>query len=194
MNLSEKLIELLNAHGFEVSASNKNVLLLKRTSTIELFNDIFIKLSNTFGDPEFVHSFYGFMWKYENEFLAYNISEPKYGHDVITFYIIKKIPLGKKINYEFYIKIVDAVKQELRDQNLDCESYIHYNSDKAFTFFAKNNSARCIIMIKHRTLSFYYSKQTDAIGSKSIVRKKLKIKLQNIVSIQNSLLRCFELN
>lgn len=167
---------------------------LKAKATQELFSDIFQKICKILGSPIYVHTYYGYMWEKNGEFLSYNIIEEYYQDETIDFFLFNRFPSGKKLNYQDYIQKVETIKQVFADHNLACNDYINY-FDNGLIFLGNNNETQCLILIKRRSLFFYYSqKEPLENGMTKLIpcyTRKKRIVFSDTVTIKRAAENCF---
>lgn len=154
MDLMKIAYEILNEYEFEAVPNrvifgfiNGKKLKLKNNMTAEQFFNLFSKICELLGAPIYVHSYYGFMWENDGKFLALNTIEERYGCDVTSLFVFGKLPLGKKLSYNYYAQIEEMVKQVFSDYNLDCSRFIHYGDGK-FIFLGDNTETQYLLILK----------------------------------------------
>lgn len=201
MALIDIAYSILKEYEFEVKPnrvffgfSNGKKIKLKNNITEEQFFNLFSKICELIGMPVCVHHYYGFVWKNNGEFLALNTIEESYGSDVTSIFVFSKMPIGKKLSYDYYTQIEEIVKQVFSDHNLTCNRFVHYRNRK-FLFLGDNAETECLLIVKRQFLEFYCSSKVplDDRRTKIIPRysRKEKILLSDISTIKQSLQKCF---
>ena len=165
MTVSEITQNIIGKHDFEIVPERYFVGIKKGTkirinedSTNELFAELYDRVCQAYGTPSFVHSYYGFIWERDGKYLALATIEENYQYEVIDLFIFNRLPRGKKLRYQDYADIVQAVKQVCQNNNLTFNSYLHYH-DKTFYFMPENDETFCLIMIKPHSLFFALSQK-----------------------------------
>ena len=189
--------------GYEVEESSfcglgfgkGQILNLKENVTQELFTDMFAKICKIFGFPSYVHFFYGYIWQKDGEILAYNLYEKQYHYDVVTIFILKRMPLGKKVKFEEYAKLDGLVRETLSEHELIYNNFLHYDYiDGAYTIWGVNAKTVCLVTIKKNSLKFYCSKKEPyENGMTQVVphySQKKHITLRNLDTVQQALEDC----
>lgn len=152
-------VEVVPERGF-VGIKKGTKIRIKEQLLNELFAELYDKTCETYGRPIFVHSYYGYIWKKDGEYIALTVIEENYHYEVITFFILDKLPRGKKLSYTDYSQIVQTVKGIFAEHNLTIKEYLHYH-DKTFYFMPENDEAHCILMINPHSLFFALSKKEN---------------------------------
>lgn len=129
---------------------------LKQQLDRQRFFELFDKICETLGSPEYVHSYYGYVWEKDGSYLTYKDMEEFYNCDVTNFYVFNKLPRGNKLTYQNYTQTVEAVNRVFAKYDLFCADSFHY-SDKSFGFLAENDTAWCLLTVKRHSLFFGYS-------------------------------------
>lgn len=197
MDLFELAKNIAGESEFEVSSVHGNrgkAIKLKKQVLPESFSAMLEKIREALGSPSFVHTYYGFIWEKDGNFLAFNAIEEYYNYEVIAFFIFDKLPHGKKLSYRDYTEIVEAVGEVFSKQNLVFHEYIHYH-DKAFWFLADGREAQCILTVKRRSLFFgYCQKEYSDDGTIRMIPRYSKNKALlswNPQTIRNTVQSCF---
>lgn len=189
----EREFEITSIHGFFGIKKGTNIKLEERFSH-EKFSELFNKICETLGNPIYIHSYYGFMWEKDGNFLAYNAIEEYCQNEAIHFFIFDKLPRGKKLKYQYYTQIVETVKQIFANQNLFFADIIHYYN-KNFCFLAENNKTRCILMIKRYSLFFGYSQkeplEDGTVKMTPRYTRKKKMLFDDVAVIKREVESCF---
>lgn len=204
MALIDVACKVLKEYEFEVAPnrvflgfSNGKKIKLKIDITVEQFFNLFSKISELLGVPVCVHSYYGFIWKNNGEYLALNTIEESYGCDVTSVFVFNKMPIGKKLNYDNYTQIEEIVKQVFSDHNLNCDRFVHYGN-KRLMFLGDNAETQCLLILKRHSLEFYCSSKEPLDDKRTRViprySRKEKISLSEISTIKQSLQNCFTVN
>ena len=193
MVLMEIAQQILNEYEFEV---NGKKIKIKSDLTEELFFNVFSKICKLLSVPTYVHSYYGFIWEKNNEFLALNTVEESYGCDAITVFVFSKMPIGKKLNYNEYAQIEKVVNQVFHDHSLNCDSFVHY-CDRKFTFFGDSAEMQCLLILKQNSLEFCCStKQPLSDGMARLVprySRKENISLSELSVLKQKIQNCFNI-
>ena len=204
MALIDIAYDILNGYEFEVAPnrvffclSNGKKIKLKNNITVEQFFNLFSKISESLGAPVCVHSYYGFIWENNGEFLALNTIEENYGCDVTSVFVFSKMPIGKKMNYDDYTQIEEIVKQVFSDHKLNCSRFVHY-CDRKFTILGDSTETQCLLILKQHSLEFYCSsKESMGNGMTRVTpsySRKEKISLSDKSTIKQTLQNCFEVD
>lgn len=201
MALTDIVQQIINGHEFEVSTyggvlgfAKGKIINLNDDVTDELFSNLFTKICELLGTPIYVHSYYGYIWKVNGEVLAYNIYEKNYHYDVVAFYILNKMPMGKKLKYNEYVQIDEVVKQVFTEHNLNSTSFVHY-IDRKFMFWGDSANEQSLLILKNYSLEFYRSKKEPyKDGMTRVVpyySRKEHISLRDISKLKRTLHKCF---
>ena len=204
MALIEIVHEILKEYDFEMKRNrvflgfgNGKKITLKNNVTEKEFFDLFSKICELLGAPNFVHSYYGFIWKSNGEFLALNIIEESYGCDVTSLFLFRKMPIGRKVTYHDYNQIEEFVKQTFSDHDLNCSRFVHY-CDGKFIYLGDSPNTQCFVILKKHKMEFYCSsKKSFGDGMTSVVprySRKEKISLRDLSTIQQALQNCFNVD
>ena len=159
------------------------------------FEELFTKIFESFDAPVYVHSYYGYIWEKNGEYLALNVIEEYYQIDTIVLYLFNKLPKGNKLTYIDYTEMVDNVKHVLANHQLSiCEQSIYYNA-KAYLFLAESPKNSCLISIKRKRLTFYYSKK-EQLGNDTtricpLYTRKRALHLCDSMTVRQALENCF---
>lgn len=141
---------------------------IEDTATTEMFLNILNILTEEFGEPIFVHSYYGFIFERDKKYIACNIIEENYGYDVLDIFIFKKIPLGKKIAYSTYLQVDNTVKIFADEMSLNFTFGNHY-AENQFLYYIGNNRFQILITIKKTELLYYILKVVpEETGTRAI--------------------------
>ncbi len=201
MALLEIVQKILNEYEYEIAPSrvflgfsNGKKIKLKKDITEEQFFDLFSNICERLGVPIYVHSYYGFIWKKNGEFLSLNTIEESYGCNVTAIFVLSRMPIGKKVNYNEYAQIEGIVKQVFSNHNLNCNRFVHYHDEK-FIFVGDSTETECILILKKHFLEFYYSKKEPlGNGMERIIpryTRKENISLNDLSNVKSTLQNCF---
>ncbi len=133
---------------------------IEETLTTEMFLDIFNRLTQEFGNCIFVHSYYGFIFKSNEKYIAFTQMEEHYGNYVIDIFIFNKLPFGNKITYNRYLQVKNIIKTAIIENGL---RYF----DNQILLFRKNLFAACaltsnniqvLFFVARKEISYYISK------------------------------------
>lgn len=201
MTLTDTVQQIINGHEFEVSTyrgllgSVKNkVINLKEDVTDELFSSLFTKICGLLGTPIYVHSYYGYIWKVNDEVLAYHVYEKNYHYEVVAFFILNKMPMGKKLKYSEYVQIDEVVKQVFAEHHLNSNNFIHY-IDGEFMFWGESADESDLLILKPRSSKFYrWKKEPYKEGTTSITpwySRREHLSMRHISKVKDALQKCF---
>ena len=201
MAFIETVQEIVSGYSFEVAAyrglfgirKGKRIE-IKEEVTAERFSDLFAKLSQSLGSPIFVHSYYGFLWEKDGECLALNTVEKSYEVQVSTIFVLRKIPIGKKLPYAQYAQIEKGIQQVFGEQKLAVDPFVHYRGGQ-ISCFGNNDETQCLLVLKPRSLAFYcFSKEPLGEGMMRMVPRYARterISLQDGSTVREALRNCF---
>ena len=190
MTLLDRIQKIINDCEIksEYEISSVGVLLNKRRKiklnepiTQELFCDLFKKTCDEFGSlPTHVDSYYGYIWTIGTEYLSYNVIEEYYNCDFIVFFIFNKMPMGKKLEFQEYVRIDGTVRLVLSEHDFAYDNYLHYFGN-SFRFIADNDTKEYLLTVTKRSLVIHCLKK-EPIGDRMTkmipqYTKKEKIKL-----------------
>lgn len=201
MALMEIANYILKGYDFETKSSraflgfgNGTKITLKNNLTEENFFNLFSEICKLLGVPDCVHSYCGFVWKSNGEFLALNVTEESYGCDVTSLFIFRKMPFGRKVTYSDYAQTEEIVKQAFFDHDLRCSGFVHY-CDRKFIFLGDSTETQCLVILKRHKMEFYCSsKETFGDGATRVIprySREEKISLSDISAIKQALRNCF---
>ncbi|MDE6676312.1 MAG: hypothetical protein K2K12_01190 [Clostridia bacterium] len=125
--------------------------------TAELFTDIFCGLIQAFGNPVFVHSYYGFIFEGDGKYIAYNIIDETYNCGVLDIIIFNKIPAGKKISYKLYSQVNDTVKTLAIENGFRFDDITHY-AENQMVYLLESDRVAIFFIIKSNELLYFLSK------------------------------------
>lgn len=109
MSLLEWSQTLLNGYQYKTKHI-RSILNTNKRLKIELterykpsrFEELFTKICESMDTPVYVHSYYGYIWEKNGEYLALNVIEEYYQIDTIVLYLFNKLPKGNKLTYIDY--------------------------------------------------------------------------------------------
>lgn len=202
MALTDTVQKIIDGHEFEVSAHRGSLgfikgkmIHLKEDVTNELFSNFFTKICELLGAPMYVHSSYGYIWKVNGEVLSYRLYEKNYHYEVIAFYILNRLPVGKKLKYHEYVQIDEMVKQVFAEHNLISTDFVHY-ADRKFMFLGGNTDEQILLILKPHFLEFYCSKKEPyKDGMTKVVpcySRKEPVSFMDISKLKRTLCNCFK--
>ena len=122
----------------------------------ELFQKILKKLTDTFENPVYVHSYWnsGFVWRIHDTWVEYKIEEVSYQVEQLKIYLSHKCPAGWKIPYETYRQINEQVHQVFENFSLVSNESISY-INKRFCYLAENSFKQYVFFIKSKRMELY---------------------------------------
>ncbi len=201
MSLIEIAQEILKEYEYEVAPycaflgffKGKKIK-LKKDVTEEQFFDLFSNICEMLGDPCYVHSYYGFIWEKDGEIFSLNTIEESYGCIVTAIFVISRMPIGKKINYNEYAQIEEIVKQVFSVHNLNYNCLPHYH-DAKFIFVGEGTEKTCLLILKQHSLEFYYSEKEQLGGGRTRIiprySRRENISLSDLSKVKILLQNCF---
>ena len=199
MELTEKLHDILK--GYEYEIGNRKLLFFNTKDKIiklkkdepELFSELFNRMCAQFGSPDYVDAYYGFIWQADGKVITLNSIEENYNYTVTTVYVLRKIPLGRKMKYSEYSRIEETVKQVFSDNNVDYCPFATLFGGR-IVVFGTNDECQCMLAIKKRYLEFYYSVKEpfgDAFRLIPRYARKENISLSDLSTVKEALKNCF---
>ena len=167
---------------------------IKKQFTEEQFFKVFSRFNELLGSPICVHSYYGFIWEKNGEFIAFNTIEENYGCDITAIFVLSKIPFGKNVSFNEYSQIEEIVKQVFLERNLNCNRFMHY-CDGNFSFFGDSDDLQYLLILKQKSLEFYCSTKEPMEDGKvkmmPLYFRKERILLSDLPNLSDIIQKCF---
>lgn len=161
----------------------------------EKFTLIFEQMKTVFGEPLYVHSFYGYIWVLEDGVLSF-AAEDFYNYFEVSALLLNKVPFGKKIKYEEYKKVIDTVDSTLCSFGYVVEStHLGYYNSIGFVFFGRKQDDGCYIFLKKHSMNVYFLKYGEIENGQKVYpqrRKKKRVNVKNPASIKTAIVSCFK--
>lgn len=166
MLVTENVKDLIQEYEYEIQPLTSQFLSLikigakikiKEKISEELLSSLLSKLNCRFGTPVYFHSYYGFIWKNSNTYVAYNLVEEYYGYDSLNIYLFDKIPFGKKLKYDKYCAIDGAIGQVFAEHGFKNNSIFSYSS-MGFSYIVSSADMQWLLQLKRTTMYCYFSK------------------------------------
>lgn len=203
MSLSEIARDVIGGCEYETSpvrglfgGEKGTKIKINEAYTPELFDSIFRDLCERLGNPIYVHSYYGFVWKKEGEFLAYNFIEEYCHGDAIDLFLFRKLPCGKKLTYAYYTQVVQTVKETFAERGFSCNGDRFYNFDHTFYFFGDQKERQCLLSLKGSSLFFSCMRKEPIDGCMTrmvpLYTRKKRILSGDPTAVRRAVQGCFE--
>ena len=201
MSLMESVQKIVNGYDIEtkpwgdvLGLVNGKMITLNAEVTSELLSSVFSKISDLFGAPIYTHSYYGYIWKVNGEYLAYKLHEKSYNNEVIALLILNRMPIGRKMKYSEYVQIEEMVRQVFSEYNLSCDNFVHY-IDGCFRIWGESAERNCYLLLKPHSLKFSCSRTVShydgTIKTKPCYSRKERISLRDLSEVKRTLENCF---
>lgn len=160
----------------------------------EKFTLIFEQMKTVFGEPSYVHSFYGYIWILEDGVLSF-AAEDFYNYFEVSALFLDKVPFGKKIKYEEYKKVIDTVDSFFASFGYVVESnHLGYYNSIGFVFWGRKQNDGCYIFLKEHSMNFYSFKYEEIENGQKVYpqrHKKKRVNVKNTASIKTAIISCF---
>lgn len=198
----KKVMQFLDGIEYQIVPFSYGICSLKKGKKIrlkncdaeEVFFKLFEKFTEAFGDPIYVHSYYGFIWSVNGEQFAFGIIEEGCHYEEAELLLFDKMPCGSKLSYIRYKEIDEIVKLAFERHDLPCGRGIRY-VDKKFMYIAEDGDAQCLLILKQKEMEFYYmDKVPTEHGMQKIMpryMRKQKIDFGDLSRIESGLEQCF---
>lgn len=198
----EKIRQSVDGIEYEIAAFSYGIcslnkgkrIRLKGCDTEETFFKLFERFTEAFGEPSYVHSYYGFIWRANGEYFAFGVIEEGCHNEQAEVFLFDKMPCGDRLTYAQYKEIDETVKRVFDEHGLVCGRSIHY-IDKKFMYIAENGAAQCLLILKPKQMEFYDMEKIPAEnGMQKIMpryMRKQKIGFRDLSRLKNALEQCF---
>ena len=151
-------------------------------------------MKTVFGEPSYVHSFYGYIWILEDGVLSF-AAEDFYNYFEVSALFLDKVPFGKKIKYEEYKKVIDTVDSTFASFGYVVESnHLGYYNSIGFVFWGRKQNDGCYIFLKEHSMNFYSFKYEEIENVQKVCpqrHKKKRVNVKNTASIKTAIISCF---
>lgn len=180
-------------HGFLGLNKGKKIQFEEKI-TEELFTSLIASLNHQFGIPIFIHSHYGLIWHKDDKYICCKLIEEIYGSDFLYIFLFDKVPLGKRLAYNDYCAIDEAIKQVFNEYGFKCNTPVNYNSF-GFAYSVSDGNIEWLLQLKGKILACYFADVTviDSKTQKITPRywcKKI-INSNNTSTIKNAMKQSF---
>lgn len=205
MSVIDIIKSLIKNYKYEISTQRYGILGLYKATKVqlneeiseELFTSIINSINNEFGEPVYVHSYYGLIWNKSGKYISCNIIEEIYRCGFMDIFLFDKIPLGRKLTYKEYNFIDKTIKQGFGKFGFNCNSLVNYSCN-IFAYTALNGKMEWTLQIigKNMTCYFTYVSKIDAATSKMkpLYWCKKRVRLKKLETIKNAMEQSFSEN
>lgn len=201
MTSAETIGEIIEGYETETSSLGGifsfvkgKAIALKAKVTEERFSTLFEKACRILGAPAYVHSYYGYLWAANGKVLGYNLYEKNYNDEAMVFFILNRMPYGKKWEYREYVQTDETVKEVFAEHDVCARGFIHYTAGE-FMILGDRADAEYAITLKPRSLEFYCSSKESCGELTKIVPRcfrKEAVSCKDLSGLKSALRRCFE--
>lgn len=190
----QTLLQQLSINYTTQQSRKATQLTLQQVADEANFSQMYQKLLGELGMPEYVDSYYGYIWKTEQKFVSFGMIEEYCHKDVLRIYIFNRLPLSKRIQYADYLQTDTVVKEALKANKLAVDNLIHYFGNY-YLYFAEGTDSLYIVTIKRRCVTLHFALLVPNAGNsmRQVIpksTKKIKVDTNNADQLKTALLQC----